>query len=185
MAQNLSSSSNNTKPVQQEFCNPFLSLTHTHSETILNCQYYNHPSTDEAPPFQGLPYAPMTLWLPTSGTPRKQCYAQGTAFKGFLMQFWFKPWSLQLPLCMYFLCQRVKPHILHSLSNCTGHSSGNAVKKDAKCYTPSVHTPQSGQGLVSHATPARCFCSDISDCGVIPWFLTSVAWALEMGVEEI
>jgi hypothetical protein len=156
MAPNLSST---VLPTQRQPNKSFvthssLSLTHTHSETILNCQYYNHPSTDEAPPFPWLPYAPMTLWLPTSGTPRKQCYAQGTAFKGFLMQFWFKLWSLQLPLGMY-LCQRVKPHILHSLSNCTGHSSGNAVKKDAMCYTPSVHTCQSGQGLVSHATPVR------------------------------
>jgi len=66
---------------------------------------------------------------------------------------------LQLPLGRYFLCQRVKPQIPHSLSNCTDHPSGNAVKKDAVCYTPSVSTPQSGQGVVSHATPARCFCS--------------------------
>ena len=66
---------------------------------------------------------------------------------------------LQLPLGMYFLHQRVKPHILHSLSNCIGHPSGNAVKKDAMCYTPSVHPPQGGQGVVSHVTPARGFCS--------------------------
>jgi len=81
-------SSTKTKPVQQQFCNPF--LTHTHSETTLNCQYYNHLSTNEAPPFPWLPYTPMTLWRPTSGTPSKQCYAQGMAFNGFLMQFWFK-----------------------------------------------------------------------------------------------
>jgi hypothetical protein len=100
---------------------------------------------------------------------------------------------LQLPLGMYFLHKRVKPHILyrvkphilHSLSTCTGHPSGNAVKKDAMCYTPSEPTPQSGQGVVSHNSCTVLLQSEVSDRGVIPRFLTSVAWALGMGVEEI
>jgi len=49
--------------------------------------------------------------------------------------------------------------IYSCITSCTAYLIGNVVKKDAMCYTPSVHTPQSGQGVVSHATPARCFCS--------------------------
>jgi hypothetical protein len=90
----------------------------------------------------------------------------------------------QFPLCIYFLCQRGKPHILHSLSNCTGNPSGNGVKKYVMCYTPSVQTSSEWTRRsitqLLHGASAVC-----SDGGVIPWFLTAVAWSLGMGVAEV
>ena len=100
-------SSTNTKPVQQQFCNPLLSLshthTHTHSETILNCQYYNHPSTNEAPPFPQLPYTPHD-----SSAQCQVCPASSVMFRGWhlmasLCRSDLNFGLLQLPLGIYFL----------------------------------------------------------------------------------
>ena len=109
--------STNTKPVQQQFCNPFLSLSHSHTQwdniklSILPSPIYRWSTS--------IPLATIHLNEPSGAQyqvhPPSSVILRGQHLMASLCSSDLNWGVLQLPLGMYFLRQRVKPHILHSL----------------------------------------------------------------------